>query len=87
MDAGGEVLEESLSEIVAALEVDGYSMRIEDWASGRLTLNIEAGQDACEDCLVPPKTMELIVRGVLPDSIDVREVAIRYPAGSVHGHY
>jgi hypothetical protein len=82
MDSSLRTLEEALRGIVESMATDGYVMRIGSWDGRRLAIDIEAGPDACADCLVPPATMSLIVRGVIPDGVTVEDLVVNYPDGS-----
>jgi hypothetical protein len=71
---------EPLREMLAA---DGYALRVAT-THRSLTVNIDATPDACEDCLAPAGTIELIVKdrlesaGIPTEGVDLEVVM---PAG------
>jgi hypothetical protein len=80
------VIEQHLADIRAALAADGYRLSVASVRSDALSLNIEAVDGACADCLVPAKVMEMIVRAAIPDEARFSLVEITYPADSAaHG--
>jgi Fe-S cluster biogenesis protein NfuA len=80
------VIEHHLEGIRAALAADGYRLSVAAVSPDALSLDIEALDGACADCLVPAKTMEMIVRAAIPDDARFTTVEITYPEGSAaHG--
>jgi hypothetical protein len=55
---------DALEGLRSMLAADGYDLGIA-LADERLVLEVTATADACADCLVPPATMETIMRGAL----------------------
>jgi hypothetical protein len=70
-------LQTALEPIAATLEADGYRLETLE-KDGRLQVQIAAGPDACEDCLVPKSMMQAMIAdtlarfGVAPAMIDLR---------------
>ena len=70
-------LQTALEPIAATLEADGYRLETLE-EDGRLRVQIAAGPDACEDCLVPKSMMQAMIvdtlarSGVAPGVIDLR---------------
>jgi hypothetical protein len=63
--SGTAALDGALQRFRDVLAADGYLL---DWSvtgDGRVTVRIEAGQDACADCLVPLPVMEAIMSDAL----------------------
>lgn len=48
---------EALSSLKAMLEADGYRLDLSEAGPATLVARIEAGADACADCLVPKDMM------------------------------
>jgi hypothetical protein len=70
-------IDEALAGLRGALNADGYEMRVAlDGAS--LTVAVDAGPEACAECLVPKTLMLEMIRAVVP-ATDL-EVNLRYPA-------
>lgn len=70
-------LQIALEPIATTLEADGYRLETTQ-VEGRLLVQIAAGPDACEDCLVPKPMMQAMIAntlaglGVAPGMIDLR---------------
>jgi hypothetical protein len=70
-------LQTALEPIATTLEADGYRLETRE-EEGRLRVQIAAGPDACEDCLVPKSMMQAMIAdmlarfGVAPGMIDLR---------------
>ncbi len=77
------MIEENLTDLMAALAADGYRLSITEVSPRALRLDIEALSDACPDCLVPPPVMEMIVRAAIPDDERFATVDITYPLGAM----
>jgi hypothetical protein len=71
-----------LRDVSEMLSFDGYELLVSASAS-ELEVDIAAGPDACEDCLVPKPLMEQIIREALakgdPTWLD-SPIVVRYPA-------
>ena len=66
-----------LQSLADMLRADGYDLRVEA-APGGVSVAIDAGPEACADCLAP----EQIVRAMIEDKLEgsVAVVEITYPA-------
>lgn len=76
-----ETIKELLSPLAAGLEADGYSVDV-DLQPDLIALEVVAGPDACEDCLVPKDIMREIFRSRLsPEAtgLDHDNVELTYP--------
>jgi hypothetical protein len=62
------------------LEPDGYDLVVHEWPAndeGLARIQIVAGADACEDCLVPKDVMRMVLQNELPAG--VRLAGLQYP--------
>ena len=70
-------LQDALAPIASTLEADGYRLEARE-VGDRLLIQVAAGPEACEDCLVPKSMLERMIAlrldtlGVQPVSIDLR---------------
>jgi len=64
-DAAADTLDEALGKFREMLASDGYDLSWELSAHDRVVVQIEAGPEACEDCLVPLPIMEAIMSDAL----------------------
>lgn len=55
----------AFKQLTDMLANDGYLLRWAPAADERLVVTIDAGPDACADCLVPPPVMESILSSAL----------------------
>jgi hypothetical protein len=69
----------SLAPVRAALLADGYHLSVKACRDGALKLAIEAGPEACAECLVPKPLFEAIVRRAVSDVVRIRTVEVTYP--------
>jgi hypothetical protein len=78
-----EQASERLNGLAAMLAADGYRLVVSPDAHG-IAVAIEAGSDACADCLSP----EWIVRQIIDDELAglVEVTSLVYPAASAAGH-
>jgi len=58
-------LDEALGRFREMLASDGYSLSWSPSEENRLVVKIEAGPDACADCLVPLPVMQAIISDAL----------------------
>lgn len=66
------------------LEADGYSLHVR-WVDTTVEIAIQAGSEACEDCLVPKNVMRGMAFTALTDAgipISQDQIEVRYPASS-----
>jgi hypothetical protein len=68
--------EEALEVIKQMLMADGYDLTIDDSESD-LQINVIAGPDACEDCLVPKEVMIGIIEATIPNVH--KTIVLTYP--------
>lgn len=76
-------LDERLRGIREMLQADGYDLAGGAVSGRSLAFEVIPLENACEDCLVPKEVMQGIIAQAL--GIPGGEVALTYPAGSVHG--
>ena len=72
-------IEKSLTEMRVTLMADGYTLSVAHSPDG-LDVQISAGTEACEDCLIPKPLMVNMIRSKLPDP--GLAITVRYPADS-----
>jgi hypothetical protein len=73
-------LEAALQPVASALEADGYLLHARQ-DDGGVQIEIAAGPDACEDCLVPKSLMSRMIETTLTAAgISAPLVDLRYPA-------
>lgn len=77
--------EAALAPMSDMLAADGYSLALSE-ADARLTIEVVAGPDACEECLVPKDIFQAIATKYLNEKGLTPEVDIVYPAFSGEGH-
>jgi hypothetical protein len=61
------------------LKEDGYDVRLEGYDPGELRLEIVAGPQACEECLVPKEILSSIIEANLPADLSGTRVTLTYP--------
>ena len=72
-------VEEALSDVRRALVADGYELAVQDLPGGTLRIQIEAGPQACAECLVPKEVMLEILRASLDGLFHVGTLELLYP--------
>jgi hypothetical protein len=74
-------LQGAIASVASMLSADGYEMRVVRADSEALVLHVQAGPEACAECLVPAAVLELYVRDALADAPQWSDVHIelRYP--------
>ena len=70
-----------LSGLREALAADGYSLVVTG-ESDTLSLRIDAGDDACVDCLVPREIMAPMISTAVGGRYRPEQILIAYPADS-----
>jgi hypothetical protein len=70
---------QALAGIRAMLAADGYDMSLRALGADTLAVDIQAGPDACAECLVPKPIMSGILRDAL-GSVGPAEIRLCYPA-------
>ncbi|HHX75088.1 MAG TPA: hypothetical protein GX699_09320 [Firmicutes bacterium] len=61
------MLEKALSGIKESLSYEGYDLLYREREDGVIDIQILAGPDACEDCLVPKPILENMIRRELDE--------------------
>jgi hypothetical protein len=71
-------IETALAPVTSALEADGFlaAIRIDD---GTVHVRIDAGPDACAECLSPPFVLESLVADILKRNGYQYAVRLQYP--------
>lgn len=80
--AGGQELarlRDALKPLCESFVADGYTMILAGLDQGRLKVVIEAGEGACEECLVPKEILSGIVLNSLPPESGVAAIELIYP--------
>ena len=74
----------ALASLQSLLQADGYDLQITRADASGLVLRISAGPEACSECLVPARIMEIYVRDALKDLPVWRDtvVDLQYPEPS-----
>jgi len=62
------------------LQGDGYDVELTDYEPGELKLNVVAGPEACEDCLVPKNVLSNIIASTLPAELAATRITLTYPS-------
>lgn len=71
----------TLQPVAAALEADGYDLRLESEAAP-LRIHIAATDDACEECLAPKAVIQPMVEQLLQaEGISTEGMVLTYPNG------
>ena len=72
-------IDEQLSEVRGVLQADGYELRVDGLEGGLLRLTVIAGEDACEECLMPKDIMVMMVQDSLQSQPEIRRIEVSYP--------
>jgi hypothetical protein len=72
-------VEAALEGLREGYKADGYELLVDDVSEGRVTVRIEAGPEACEECLVAKPIAREIFLASLRDLPDVRDIELIYP--------
>lgn len=74
-------LTSALANLQTLLNADGYDLEVASASGSGLCLQIRSGPDACAECLVPARIMEVYVRDALKDLPVWRDtpLELRYP--------
>lgn len=71
------IVDEALAEVKEMMDQDGYRLAWKPESAESLSVTIEAGPEACADCLSPTPVMEAIVQKALSETFyTVREVIL-----------
>jgi hypothetical protein len=71
-------VETALAPFVSALEADGYNGTVVE-NGDVILLDITAGPEACEDCLVPRSIMEPMLTNALRQAGLRHRIELKYP--------
>lgn len=74
-----DALDTQLTGLREALAADGYALVVTD-ESDALSLRIDAGEDACVDCLVPREIMAPMISTAVGGRYRPEQIEIAYPA-------
>jgi hypothetical protein len=77
-------IEEALHPIQKSLQADGYDLVVNRFQDGVLSVTIQAGPQACVECLVPKELMELMIQQSVKNL--ARTVQVEYPEQSEAPH-
>lgn len=78
-----ESIRTSLDPLRESLEADGYGLELTPTGADGIRVEVVPQADACEDCLIPKESFEIMLRGFLEDAgLEAEAVAIdiHYPA-------
>lgn len=82
-DAGGAdpcaAIRESLEPLQTCFAADGYRLTIEGVCDGRLRIVVEAGENACEECLLARDIATSMIETSLPADSGVTALELVYP--------
>ena len=79
-----ESIEEALQPIRKSLQADGYDLVVNNFQEGVLSVEVQAGPQACVECLVPKEMMELMIQQSVKTL--ARSVQVQYPETSEASH-
>ena len=77
-------IEEALEPIRKSLQADGYELIVNSFHEGVLSVEIQAGPDACAECLVPKHLMEIMIQQSVKNLAS--GVQVQYPLQSEASH-
>jgi Fe-S cluster biogenesis protein NfuA len=72
-----EHIERALEPIRASIQADGFDLQVEGFEKGVVSLVVQAGPEACHDCLLPQEHLQLRLEDRLKGM--ARVVRLRYP--------
>ena len=79
-----DAIEEALQPIRKSLQADGYDLVVNSFNQGVLAVEIQAGPQACVECLVPKELMELMIQQSVKNLAS--GVQVQYPIASEASH-
>lgn len=79
-----DAIEEALQPIRKSLQADGYELVVNNFQEGALSVEIQAGPQACVECLVPKELMELMIQQSVKTL--AHSVHVKYPEASEASH-
>jgi Fe-S cluster biogenesis protein NfuA len=69
-DPNESAVEDALSQLRPSLAADGFSLTLRDVTDGTANVVLEAGPDACGDCMVPDDMLVTIIQQAVGDRTD-----------------
>ena len=69
----------ALSGLCTSFAADGYRMSVVGFHDDRLEVVVEAGEDACAECLVSKEVTAEMIRMTLPPGVAVGSIDLVYP--------
>lgn len=75
-------IEDALSGLGQAFAADGYALRVVELDGPKLKIKIDAGPDACAECLVPLPVMVALIKTDLPKDMGILQVDVDYPVSN-----
>lgn len=70
---------DALSDVARSLAVDGYRLEVQTLRDQTLTISVVAGENACEECLVPKSVMAAILQSTLQNHLHIEKIELQYP--------
>ncbi len=65
----------------SGLAADGYALKVRRSVSGGLAVEIAAGPDACEDCLIPKDMFTgMLFSRLTSEGVEFSDLSLVYPA-------
>jgi hypothetical protein len=77
--AGVAAVGTALEGLNEALRADGYAMSVLAADCDCVKMRVEAGEHACEECLVPKDILIEMIRGSLPREFGGARIDLEYP--------
>lgn len=75
-----EAAETALTPFSSGLAADGYTMEVSQSGSGGLRLEIVAGSDACEECLIPKEMfVGMLAARLNSEGVEFSDLSLVYP--------
>ena len=72
----------ALAPFSSGLAADGYALEVSRSASGGLRVEIVAGPDACEDCLIPREMFTgMLSSRLTSEGVEFSDLSLVYPTG------
>jgi hypothetical protein len=79
-DRNVELAVSALNPFATGLAADGYALEVTSPETGRLRLEIVAGPDACEDCLIPKEMFTAMISTRLhSEGVAFSDLTLVYP--------
>jgi hypothetical protein len=72
-------VEQALSQLRTGYQADGYDLLVDGVTDGVARVRIDAGADACEECLVAKPITEAILKASLRGLPEITAIELTYP--------